>query len=486
MPSTAAPWLAAIAMLALALFSPGLLSDGDTFWHLATGEWIIGHGAVPHSDPFSLTHAGADWTAHEWLAEVAMAAAMRAGGWGGLLVLTAGAAAVAFFQLARHLGRWLPAGAVLLLALLAAACVSPVLLARPHILALPFLEAWVAGLFIARSAGRAPSWSLLPVMCVWANMHGGFIIGLLLVVPLALEAALATPEAWRDVLVRWGGFLLAAVAAGLVTPHGWAGLLFPFQLAGVLDLSMIQEWQPLNFGTLQPLELVLMAGLYFALTRGARLPPVRLLILLGLLHMALGHARHQLLVGMIVPLLLAEPLGAALSTARAGGWPRWTGRRTLVGGFGLAGGLVALRLVLPSAPGDGDPFPAAALAHVPAALAAQPVFNGYSFGGYLIYAHVRPLIDGRADMYGSPFLHEYMAMAASTAALEKAFQTYRIRWTLLSPASPAVALLDSMPGWCRLYADKVAVVHAASCEGQRSAAAEGQAAEPAAQTRALR
>lgn len=463
MPATAAPWLAAIAMLALALFSPGMLGDGDTFWHLATGEWIIGHGAVPHSDPFSLTHAGADWTAHEWLAEVAMAAALRAGGWGGLLVLTAGAAAVAFFQLARHLGRWLPAGAVLLLTLLAAACVSPVLLARPHILALPFLEAWVAGLFIARSAGRAPSWGLLPVMCVWANMHGGFIIGLLLVAPLALEAALARPEAWRDVLARWGGFLLAATAAALVTPHGWAGLLFPFQVVGASDWSMIQEWQPPNFGTLQPLELVLMAGLYFALTRGARLPPVRLLILLGLLHMTLGHARYQLLVGMVVPLLLAEPLGAALSATRGDGLRRWTGPRMLLGSLGVAGGLVALRMVLPSAPDDGHVFPAAALAHVPAALAAQPVFNDYSFGGYLIYAHVRPLIDGRADMYGSPFVREYMAMTASTASLEKAFHTYGIRWTLLPPGSPAVSLLDAMPGWCRLYADKVAVVHATSC-----------------------
>jgi hypothetical protein len=45
----------AIALFALAAFSPAALGDGDTFSHLATGEWIIGHGAAPRADPFSLS-----------------------------------------------------------------------------------------------------------------------------------------------------------------------------------------------------------------------------------------------------------------------------------------------------------------------------------------------------------------------------------------------------------------------------------------------
>lgn len=460
MPASVPAWAAATAILALTLFDPGVLRDGDSFWHLAAGDWIIAHRAVPHADPFSYSFTGAPWVPHEWLSEVLMAAAFRVRGWSGVVVLTALAAALALFQLARHLGRWLPTGPSLLLLLLAGSCINSYLLARPHILALPVLEAWMAGLFIARSMGCAPSWRLLPVMCLWANLHGGFILGLLLVLPLALEAALAEPVAWRAVLARWGWFLLAAIGAAMLTPHGWAGLLFPFQLMGMTELTKIIEWQPPDFTVVQPLELVLVAGLYAALARGARLPPVRLMTLLGLLHMSLHHTRHQVLVGMIVPLLIAEPLGAALAPvppARSIG--RWR-----AGNLAAMAGLVALRLLLPVVRVDGPAAPITALSHVPPALAAQPVFNDYNFGGYLIFTHIRPFIDGRADMYGDAFMRQYLsATLPEKVALETAFRDYGIRWTILAQGSPAIGLLDAMPHWCRLYADDVAVVHAAAC-----------------------
>ncbi len=447
-------------MLALTLFGPGVLRDGDSFWHLAAGDWMIAHGAVPHDDPFSYTFAGAPWVSHEWLSEVLMAASFRAAGWSGVVVLTALAAALAMFQLARHLGRWLPPGPSLLLLLLAGSCIASYLLARPHILALPALEAWIAGLFIARSVGRAPSWRLLPVMCMWANLHGGFIIGLLMVAPLALEAALAEPAARHAALARWGGFLLAATGAAMLTPHGWNGLLFPFQLMGMTELTQIIEWQPPDFLFIQPLELVLVTGLYMALTRGARLPPVRLLILLSLLHMSLHHTRHQMLVGVIVPLLIAEPLGAALpsslTTFSVGRWQ--------AGGLAVMAALVALRLLMPVVRVDGPAAPIKALAHVPPALATGPVFNDYNFGGYLIFNHIRPFIDGRVDMYGDTFMHQYLsASVPEKATFETVLRDYGIRWTILTPGSPVVALLDTMPQWCRLYANDVAVVHAASC-----------------------
>ena len=424
------PGIAGLAMLAWVLFSPGGFSDGDTFWHVAAGEWIVSHGAVPHADPFSHTRAGAPWVAHEWLTEVLMALAYRAGawagnGWGGVMALTGAAAALAFGQLARHLGRWLSPAPVLFLLLLAFYCLMPVLTARPHVLTLPVLEGWAAALFIARAEGRGPPWRLLPLMALWANMHAGYVVGLALVAALGLEAMLGAaqegPGRWRAAALRWGGFGGAAALAACLTPHGPSGLLFPFYLASMPDNGMIQEWQPPDFSWTQPVEVVLMAGLYVALSRGATLPPVRLALLLGLLHLALAHARHITLVAVIGPLVVAAPLGAALAAWRAGGggaapaeqarggWrPQGGAAWSRAWSLGAAAALVAVRLLLPVTPGTAATAPAAALAHVPPDLAAQPVFNEYGFGGYLIHAGLRPFVDGRADMYGTPFMHEYL------------------------------------------------------------------------------
>ena len=417
---------------------------------------MLDHGAVLDHDPFSYTRDGAPWLAHEWLAEVLLAASYRLAGWAGLVALTGLAVGLTFWQMTRHLQRWLPGWIALLIVLLAANCIVPSLLARPHILALPAFEAWVAGLFMARAVDRAPPWRLLPVMSLWANLHGGFMIGLLLVLPLGLEAVLQRRSAWRG----WTLFLLGAIVAATVTPQGTDGLLFPFRLAGTEGLSRIGEWQPTDFSTLQPLELTLGVGLFFALSRGVRLPVLRLLMLLGLLHAALQHTRHQMLVAIIVPLLLAAPLSglfaAKLPHRKAKVWQLF--------GALLMLALMSLRLQLPVAPAESATAPIAAVAHVPAALRSQPMFNEYGFGGYLTHAGLRPFIDGRLEVFGADFLQQYLRVThPDKATLDAVFQQYGVTWTILSPGDPAVALLDVLPGWCRVYADKFAVIQSRAC-----------------------
>jgi hypothetical protein len=134
--------------------------------------------------------------------------------------------------------------------------------------------------------------------------------------------------------------------------------------------------------------------------------------------------------------------------------------------------MITVRVLLPVTRPHGPNAPIEAVAHVPAALAAQPVFNEYGFGGYLILAGIKPFIDGRADMYGSDFLHRYLTITRpDRAALDAVLRDYKVRWTILSPENPAVQLMDGMPGWHRLYADRVAVVHVADpAEADRTAA----------------
>jgi hypothetical protein len=460
--------LAAVFAYAVFIFVPAVLNDGDTYSHLATGQWILAHGTVPSTDPFSYSFAGAPWVAHEWLAELLSALAFRLAGWSGLVMLFGAGMALTAGLMAAHLRRWLTPLAAFVALLLGIACVAPSMLARPHILALPALELWTAGLLIARARNAAPSWWLLPVITIWANLHGSFVFGLALAAPVALEAVVEAPGQRVWVAGRWAAFILGGVGAALLTPHGVEGLRFPFQLMHMSMLFNVGEWAPTNFGTPQPMEMAAAALLYVLLTRGIRLPVIRVLLLFGLTYLAMQHARHQMLLGIVGPLLIAQPLGEALragagESARAKPpQSRLAWRGPLAWGLAVVVALCAgaARIAWPVMLTDRPTAPITALAHVPPAIAARPVFNEYAFGGYLIYRGIPPVIDARIDMYGDSFARLYLrATHPDRAALEELVGRYHIGWTILAPSNPAVALLDMLPGWHRIYADNVAVVH---------------------------
>src|SRR5690242_8234610 len=69
--------LAVVLIPAVLGSSKTIFNDGDVSWHIATGQWIIAHHAIPHADPFSYTWEGRPWVPMEWLADVILAAAYK-------------------------------------------------------------------------------------------------------------------------------------------------------------------------------------------------------------------------------------------------------------------------------------------------------------------------------------------------------------------------------------------------------------------------
>lgn len=449
--------LIAAALCAVVVMFPGtVFNDPDTYWHIAAGGWMVDHRQVLHHDIFSYTYAGKPWASHEWLAEIIMALAWRAGGWTGVQLLFAGSMALAGWLLARGVGRWLgPVGQGVAL-VLAFTVIGPTVLARPHLLMLPILVAWTREMLAARGEGRAPHWWVALLMAVWANLHGSFVFGFVLAGGFGLEALIYTRGSRLKVIREWGVFGALCVLAALATPHGVSGLISPFQIMTMGTLNQIIEWKPANFTEFGAFEAGILVTVLVCLAKGVRVPLIRLVLLLFIFHMALQHQRHQLVVAVVVPLLLAEPIGRAFGhTARREAMTsagRWALALLVVSA-------VVYRLAVPVVRGDDSISPVSALAHVPPALAAKPVFNAYNFGGYLIFKGVKPFIDGRADMYGDAFVKRYTAINnGDPAAVDAALKQYGVAWVITQPREGVVKAVESRPGWTRIYADKYAVV----------------------------
>jgi hypothetical protein len=305
----------------------------------------------------------------------------------------------------------------------------------------------------ARESERAPAlpWALL--MIVWANLHGSFVMGLVLTGAFALEALVHAQDR-RRAFVQWCIFGAVSAACGLLTPHGIHGFLFPLQVSAMKSLPLIYEWRRTDPAQDWFFVTALGAMLLLLLIRRPPMSPVRLLLLAGLVYLSIAHLRHQAVLGILAPLLLARPLGREQAE-------RKLPFRTIAAAFALAMlVLAAFRLPMPFVRKDSESQPIAAIQRLPAQLRGQRVLNTYSFGGPLIMAGIQPYIDGRADMYGDDFKFEHQRIVdGDPQAFAGAARRWDIRWTILTPDEDLVGLLDGTPGWRRIYADRWAVVH---------------------------
>lgn len=461
----AMPWLVAAGVYALLIvLAPRLLADPDTYSHIALGRWIVDHHRVPTVDPLSLMMRGTPWIAFEWGSQVVYATAYALGGWLAVVAVAAAAAAAAFGQLTRFLLRYWQPVPVIIAVLAALVLASPHILARPHVLALPLLVTWVASLIQAAEERRAPPWWLLALMALWANLHGSYSFGLAMIAPIACEALWSAPSAERmRVARRWIVFAGLVLVAACVNPYGPQMILVTFRTAALgTALSTITEWRPQDFSHLAGYELIVLAAFGVALYRGVTLPFWRLVMLVGVLHLSLSQRRHADLLGLLAPLFVARPLAeqfTALAASRDVGSAR-SGVLVPAAAIALLIAITGLsaerRNIAPAA----DITPANALRAIDAGKAG-PILNDYDFGGYLDFVGIAPFIDGRGELYGAAFINRYSRdlNLQNIADFQLLLADYKIETTLLSPSTPAVALLDRLPDWRRVYADDIAVVH---------------------------
>ena len=455
-------WLG-IGVYALLLFNgKALLNDGDTYWHIAVGQWILDHGALPRVDIYSFTKQGEPWISTSWLAQILFAKACDWAGWSGPVVLASVASAATFALLAFYLGSRIGEKYALLASTAALTLTAGHLLARPHVLALPVMLAWVYGLLAASEARKPPPFLLLPLLALWANLHGSFLLGLALIAPIALDALWNAESAQRGALaLRWFVFAAAALAASCVTPYGWGSILAARKILDLGELlHLIDEWRPVDFSHITSLELGLLGGLGAVLYWRITLSPPRILLLLGFIHMALSHVRNIEVLALLAPLVVATPLAwqLALPQARAG---KASAPLALVTAF------AAMLAFSTWAVAGGSRYSPPATTSEQAAVQALKadhavrVLNDMSFSGFMISRGIPVFIDGRAELYGETFAlaYDHALELGDVDGFFNLLKTYDIDAVWLTPKTPAARLLDRMQGWRRVYSDDNAVVH---------------------------
>jgi hypothetical protein len=464
--------------------------DPDMWWHLRTGE-VIWQSGIPRHDIFSFTVPHHEWVTHEWLSQLVMWLVYLTGGLPGLIVAFALLTAVSFWLVYRcSAGQPYLAAFVVLLAAIASAIVWG---ARPQIFNILLAALFVYVVERVKDGQLDPRWlwSLPLVTLVWANLHSGYLLGVVLLgtytvaggleryLGLGNERTFSLARLHQMALVTGASFLLAAV-----NPSGPSLWLYPFETLGSGAMqSYIQEWHSPNFHLVYfwPFAaLVGLGGISWAFS------PQRptwsdLLLFCGTAAAGLVSARHIPLFAVVATPIVCRHLSAALWTmapdqVRGGRWTadhgRWTmdsgseqplpsllvGLNWLLVGLALMGVLVwTATTLLENETAVAERYPVTAVDFLEAeGLADAPGYNSYNWGGYLIWRGLPVFVDGRADVYGDDFLFYYLQTFEVRANWRQPLEEYNVAYVLIEPGSPLTAVLTLDEQWHTIYQDDIA------------------------------
>ena len=491
------------------------LADPDMWGHLARGREILRAGAIIRVDTLSYTVPGQPFYNHEWLADVVIAALFGLLGSGGLLLLklTLGVVMLgAMLDGARTLASELRPRSVLhpvttvAVLVLVLAVIAPGATFRPQLFSMAGLALEWALLERAdrrlRASGRF-GWELLVVpllLLVWANLHGGFLIGIALI---GIHAtAVASRVLWPihvpgDVPLRSRhavGILAVAAAAAIASianPHGPALYVFLAETLGVHGES--SEWQPITLlgGDFLRFKLLVIAtavtvGFWTVGRRDLALVRTtldwRVAFLTVATLYAFRHQRHAVLFAIAAaPVLMAlvEAIRGEVVTAQ----PRLrlspaASAMIGAGALGVAG-LQMLGIGSQLARHGFDiryarlGYPLEAVQFLTASGLGGNVAAPFIWGAYVHHKlgpQSRVFIDERFDAVYPPWvIEDYFAFAHGTPGWERLLDDYPTDVVIVQRGSGIHPRLFARPDLTYVYSDPVALVFVRRSE--RTAAA---------------
>jgi hypothetical protein len=442
-------------------------ADNDLWGHVLFGRDILAAAAVPHVDTYAYTAAGHPWVDHEWLSQVLLAAVYDRGGAAGLLLLkTAVGMATFLFLLGRIRRRtttvWVWGG----VGLLAIAVLARGFAIRPQIFTYCGVALTLWLLDRAQRGALRALWWFPALFVAWANLHGGFILGLAILGLFACAGVLqpAGPR-WRPWIV-W----LAAIALTALNPYG-PRLLF-YVWSELSRVHPITEWRPASPRDVSHLVFFALLGLFvgtLAFFRGWRERGWEVLLALAIGVLAVRQQRHT----PVFALCVVAPLTVQLEQAAT-----WLHRRLPVAlspaAHRLIGLSVATLALLQIAltglrlQRDGlrivfDPaeYPTAAVQVLRQARVHGNMAVPLDWGEYVLWflaPQIRVSLDGRfATVFSERIVEENFDFFSGAPGWRRLVDQYPTEAALVPVGSPCP--IGQLSGWQRAYGDRVAEIY---------------------------
>ena len=451
-----------------------LLADADSGWHIRTGEVILETHSVPQKDLYSFSKPNADWYAWEWLTDILWAklhavAGLRGVVWFAGLLITAFVALLLRFSLWMGASLFLAIGAVLI----ASGASSMHFLARPHAFTLALLPLSV---WMVEADRRRPTFRvflLIPLVGLWANLHGGFPAVLLVIGAVAagsaIEVLIGAEGARWDRVVRYAILTAGAALASLANPYGYKLHQHMIEyLKSDWIRNVVEEFHSPNFRSESMLqfEILLFAGLLATASLLSRKRVTEALWILGFAHMSLASVRHVTIYAAVTAPFIAVELTRWWNLAFVG-----SSKKSLMGiwnqmsadlapSFGRTTFWLPLALVwalfLPGAiahwPVDypEQMFPVKLIHSRESVLAHSKVLTTDQWADYLIYLNHREqkvFVDGRSDFYGPEVGNQYLQMLQGQYQWKSLLDKNGFCHVLAPLDWPLVSLLKNDPEW---------------------------------------
>jgi len=445
--------------------------DPDMWWHLRNGQETLSQGSISTVDLFSFTRFNQPWTNAFWLSDLFIYAIYQIGGFWLLLTIFAALGTLTYMIIFLF-----SPGPFLLrafLVVLAAISTSPEWTIRPQVTS--FLILSIVNIYLIQNSDL--NWKKfiwLPLLFIlWANIHGGYIWGILLLFAVIIGRFLdhylfKNITVNKSELAKFSLFSFLSFFFVLFNPNGLAILKLPFKTIDV-SIASIMEWSSPNFHEMIMLPFLMVIILFIIVLSIAekRLSSDQLIKALGFLILAFISQRNIPLAVIVILPILIEKFSEFISTYKNGKSIK-SEIKVPAKVSAIINSIIVLFLVLAcgariyaqsSASEIQSVYPVQAVEWILENKPKGNIFNSYNWGGFLIFnlPEYKVFIDGRADLYGNELIATWWNIVNDRQNSLESLDKYNINLILLEPDRPIVERLIEQ-NWTLSYQDGVSVI----------------------------